>query len=213
MQVAVGFLDLAGIAAACMLWPEDDGDSAAAAAATGRAAKSSEHVSGGSAGGRDKGPLRWVGYDSSPYAVAKSLVVAEMIQQQQQQAAALGAGDTVCLEGIDLIIQVWYSSAWTRAALAAFRAALTALLSSRAGRAAAAATAAGAAGGNGFGGGSGSSSVGGGLTPAVVDLLRHWQLRDVSLRQARSEWLGSLSRSESYIGNFKEKVRCCCVCG
>ena len=191
--MAVGFVDLGGLAAACMLWPDDDDDDDAAGrgAATAKSGAPSKRGSGGSgssAGGSNGGPpLRWVGYDSSAYAVAKSLVVAEMIQQVQQQPAAAGGA-----EMIDHILQVWYSSAWTRAALAAFRTALTAVLS-RAGPA--------AAGGGGGGGGSG------GLPPAVMDLLRHWQLRDVPLRQARSEWLGSLSRSESYIGNFKEKVR------
>ena len=56
----------------------------------------------------------WVGYESSAYAVAKTTVIAAMVQ---------GAAD------VDSILQVWYSAAWSRRTAGAFRDALTYVLS------------------------------------------------------------------------------------
>ena len=55
-HVAVGFLDLGSLATVCLAWQECIPSA------------------------RGTGPLRWVGYDSSPYAVAKTLVIAAMLQ-------------------------------------------------------------------------------------------------------------------------------------
>lgn len=81
-------------------------------------------------------PPPQVGYDSSPYAVAKTAVIVEMMR---------GGAST------DAVVQVWYSCAWSRATLAAFRAALTSLLT----------------------GGQGGA---GGQPAEVVDIWRHWQV-------------------------------------
>ncbi len=77
---------------------------------------------------------------------------------------------------------MWYSAAWTRASLAAFREAITALLAGQAG-----------------------SAADGPLPPAVLQLLRHWQLVDVPLRQARQEWLESMNDASSNASCFKLK--------
>jgi hypothetical protein len=56
-HVSVGFLDLGGLAAACVAgWDEADG------------------------GNMEGGVLQWVGYEASPYCVAKTEVVAEMMR-------------------------------------------------------------------------------------------------------------------------------------
>jgi tetratricopeptide (TPR) repeat protein len=82
-HVAVGFVDLGGLREAMLAEPE-------------RAA-----------------PLRWVGYEASPFCVAKTTVIAAML---------VGGAP------VDAVLQVWYSAAWSRATHAAFRAALEAVL-------------------------------------------------------------------------------------
>lgn len=59
-------------------------------------------------------PTRWVGYEQSAYAVAKTAVIIAMMQR--------GASD-------DDVMQVWYSAAWSLGTRASFRAALRDLLS------------------------------------------------------------------------------------
>lgn len=59
------------------------------------------------------GPLRFVGVEGSPYAVAKTAVVDAMLR---------GGAET------DAVLQVWYSAAWSAATLTAFRTAVTDLL-------------------------------------------------------------------------------------
>ncbi|KAK9804206.1 hypothetical protein WJX72_001253 [[Myrmecia] bisecta] len=143
-HVAVGFLDLGSLAAACMAWEEC--------------------VPPG------EGPLRWIGYDCSPYAVAKTLVIARMLCD--------GAG-------VDHILQVWYSAAWSLPAHRAFRSALTALLSTP------------------------SASD---LPPRVQQLLRHWQVHDVPLAESRAKWLASTTRANAQIGNFRVKADRLALC-
>jgi hypothetical protein len=89
-----------------------------------------------------------------------------------------------CPRQAPLLLQVWYSAAWTRATLAAFREAVTALLAGQAGSAAAGEPLA---------------------APAVLQLLRHWQLVDVPLRRARQEWLDSINDCNSCAAGFKLK--------
>ena len=70
-HVAIGFLDLGSLASAVSLWE-------------------GKEVGGGAAGAGQ--PLRWVGYDSSPYAVSKTLVVAEMMRQGAATDAVVQVG-------------------------------------------------------------------------------------------------------------------------
>jgi hypothetical protein len=58
---------------------------------------------------RGAGTTRWVGYEASPYCVAKSIVIATMLQHRAP---------------VDAVLQVWYSAAWSSATLAAFRSAV-----------------------------------------------------------------------------------------
>lgn len=63
------------------------------------------------------GPLRWVGYECSVHAVAKTMVIATMLATARIPA--------------DFIVQVWYSSAWTEGAWDAFRRAVAQLIAKR----------------------------------------------------------------------------------
>ncbi|KXZ49256.1 hypothetical protein GPECTOR_22g849 [Gonium pectorale] len=132
VHVAVGFVDL-GTLAAAVNRPEWDAHVEAAAGDGPGAA----------------GPLlmRWMGFEASPCCVAKTLVLERMMRDDGQAAT-------------EHVLQVWYSSVWTRAAAAAFRAALTALL----------------------------REAGPSLTPEVAAYLRHWQLKDCD-RMALIEYL------------------------
>ena len=60
-------------------------------------------------------PVRWVGYDQSPFVIAKTMVLIEMLQ-----------GSINC-DPIS-VIQVWYSAAWSHKTLTDFRTALTTVL-------------------------------------------------------------------------------------
>ncbi|KAJ1536771.1 hypothetical protein HK096_008047, partial [Nowakowskiella sp. JEL0078] len=53
-----------------------------------------------------KEPFRYIGYESSAYSIAKSLVILEMITQKSE---------------VDNILEVWYSSAWTESTLTEFK--------------------------------------------------------------------------------------------
>ncbi len=57
-----------------------------------------------------------MGYDASPYAVAKTAVIAEMMKEGS---------------AVESVLQVWYSSVWRKRTLDDFRAALTRLLASK----------------------------------------------------------------------------------
>ena len=57
--------------------------------------------------------FKWVGYEASPYAAAKTLVVAEMLKSNAP---------------VDDIIQVWYSAAWSKSAEVYFRKAVAKLI-------------------------------------------------------------------------------------
>jgi hypothetical protein len=75
-------------------------------------------------------------------------------------------------------LQVWYSAAWSSATLAAFRAALSDLLSPQ----------------------------GPQLPATVLAFLQHWQLHDnVPLAASRQQWLETMKGDHAdEIGNFKE---------
>ena len=78
-HVAIGFLDLGSLASAVSLWDKD-----------GVVGPAAEEGGGGAAAAGQ--PLRWVGYDASPYAVAKTLVVAEMMRQGAATDAVVQVG-------------------------------------------------------------------------------------------------------------------------
>jgi hypothetical protein len=126
--------------------------------------------------------LAQVGYDASPYAVAKSLVLVEMMAQ----GAASGH-----------VLQVWYSAAWSQDTSTAFQSAVSALLQ----------PAAGADGGTGAGPACAGARQGAGqqqpLPQEVLSCLQHWQGREVALVEARKAWMASVTRELTYICNFK----------
>jgi hypothetical protein len=62
------------------------------------------------------GPLNFVGYEISPFNVAKTLVIAEMLQMHN--VANL----------VDAVLQVWYSSCWSKSTLELFRLAVVNVL-------------------------------------------------------------------------------------
>jgi hypothetical protein len=49
------------------------------------------------------GPVRFVGYDSSPFAVAKSLLILQLLKMDASRE-----------EAVRSILQVWYSASWER---------------------------------------------------------------------------------------------------
>ncbi|KAJ1565730.1 hypothetical protein HK096_011101 [Nowakowskiella sp. JEL0078] len=57
-------------------------------------------------------PLKWIGYDESDYSVAKTAVIVQMIEMNAT---------------VDEIIQVWYSSTWTKATYIKFNDAVAAI--------------------------------------------------------------------------------------
>ncbi|GLC48877.1 Mitochondrial import receptor subunit TOM70 [Pleodorina starrii] len=216
-HVAVGFVDLGTLTAAVNLpeWDEQvaaaDRELAARRAASsgggGGDAAASGAATHGSPGQADaSGPvpaaqqrpaaplLRWVGFEASPYSVAKTLVVERMLRMGGREAA-------------DVVLQVWYSSTWSREAHAAFRRALTDILKNATAtdteedvfeeqrRPATAAAAAAAA-----------SVDTMQLPAAVLSYLRHWQLRDVSLAESRRRWMADWRRTLCVVGQFTQKA-------
>jgi hypothetical protein len=74
---------------------------------------------------------------------------------------------------------VWYSSAWSHATLAAFRAALARVAAPSQGRH---------------------------MAAAVAVILRHWQQHDVCLASSRQRWLASMTGTHAAeIGSFRMK--------
>lgn len=67
-------------------------------------------------GPNDRSPLLWVGYERSPYACAKTAVIARLFQDSASE---------------DDILQVWFSSSWSHSAHISFRKALSALLNAK----------------------------------------------------------------------------------
>ena len=62
-------------------------------------------------------PLRWVGYDSSPYVVAKTMALIEMMRDK--------------VTPVESVAQVWFSAAWSGETLEVFRKALTSIISTK----------------------------------------------------------------------------------
>ena len=116
------------------------------------------------------GPLRFVGVEASAYAVAKTAVVDAMLR----------AGAAT-----DAVLQVWYSAAWSKATLAAFRAAVSDLLQR---------------------GGADNAHGATQRQPEVAALLRVWQLRDVPLAAARKQWLSDIDRKWYEIATFTKRA-------
>jgi hypothetical protein len=101
-------------------------------------------------------------------------------------------------------LQVWYSAAWSRATLTAFRVALVDVLCAPEDPATQAIP------------GVGEGLVGAAELPApVVELLRHWQgcssgdTVGVSLEASRRLWLASVRKPSTVIGNFTHKADRC----
>ena len=85
-----------------------------------------------------------------------------------------------------MLLQVWYSAAWSKATLAAFREALSQVLAATRQQQ---------------------------LPEEVLALLRHWQLHDVSLAASRKSWLDSMTETHSgEIANFKRKEDLMAMC-
>lgn len=97
-HVAIGFVDLGGLAAACEQLPARDGEALRMALLA--EACSGRFIEAAAAHSRMLQPLRWVGYGLSAYCVAKSLVILEMMEQgvavddilQVRRVAAVCAG-------------------------------------------------------------------------------------------------------------------------
>eukprot|EP00878_Enallax_costatus_P026213 GHUV01028102.1.p4 GENE.GHUV01028102.1~~GHUV01028102.1.p4 ORF type:complete len:106 (-),score=28.99 GHUV01028102.1:832-1149(-) len=80
-----------------------------------------------------------------------------------------------------MYMQAWYSAAWSHNTLRVFRAALTSIFKQQ------------------------QAGCKEHLPASVLNLLRHWQLSDVTLAAARSAWLADRNHSCSNIANFKRK--------
>jgi hypothetical protein len=92
-HVAVGFVDLGSLAASCRAIELRQAISSSSARhhSSGSSSSSSASAGGSSSsveGGSSSSPLRWVGYEVSAFAVAKALVLLQMMRQ---------AADTDCI--------------------------------------------------------------------------------------------------------------------
>eukprot|EP01034_Spumella_vulgaris_P023120 gene23120-29313_t len=112
----------------------------------------------------DSGALKWVGYEASAYCVAKTRVVAEMMR--------IGADVTS-------VLQVSYSSGWSRKTDTQFREALASLLTPVAITA---------------------------CENEVSAYFRHWQTHQVPLSSAISKWFDTRADAGTVISNFKRKI-------
>lgn len=109
--MAIGFVDLGGLAAACeMLTSRDEdlkaalaaaGDSVTAGSSSGSCSSSSSKPSAAAEAVAGREPLRYVGYEMSPYCVAKALVVLQMIEQGAALDNILQASDCIQYSTID----------------------------------------------------------------------------------------------------------------
>lgn len=89
-----------------------------------------------------------------------------------------------------MLLQVWYSSAWSLLTLTAFRSAVTAVLAQS--------TTVGSVNKT-----RGSSA---GLHPEVQRWLQHWQATEVTLAASRAQWMHSQEKTPVWIGSFRRKV-------
>ncbi|GIL66711.1 hypothetical protein Vafri_20195 [Volvox africanus] len=112
-HVAIRFVDLGTLAASVNL-PEWD-EQVKAAEAELRRGDAGGYVSSTEGSSSRRLLLRWVGFEASPYAVAKTLVLERLLRTRG--AAATG-----------LALQVWFSATWTSEAHTAFRRTVTELL-------------------------------------------------------------------------------------
>jgi hypothetical protein len=115
----------------------------------------------------NKQPLKWIGYETSPYAVAKALVVTEMLVSATS----------------DHILQVSYSSVWTRETCAAFKVALNRVVDK-------------------FADIKKNFYTDGVDSSLVLALLKRWQITDVSLQHAFNSWLSYSAHAFFDIANF-----------
>ncbi|CAG9465696.1 unnamed protein product [Pedinophyceae sp. YPF-701] len=120
-------------------------------------------------------PLLFVGYDGSPYGVAKTSVIVEMLRQGAQYASAADARDA--RKFIADVVEVWFSSAWTSRTLQRFKAAVARLADDAGWRAS--------------------------QSDKVVAIVLHWAAHpDVPLARALGEWLDTHSHAKHGFGNW-----------
>jgi hypothetical protein len=93
-------------------------------------------------------------------------------------------------------LQVWYSSAWSNSTLEAFRRAVTDLLTTANSLSKLAPQRRSDA----------HPSADALTAPDVLELLRHWQVKNVTLAAARSAWLDNADNAFGHIANFKRKA-------
>lgn len=105
-------------------------------------------------------PLQWIGYDLSAYCVAKTMVVAELMRTSTAE----------------VVLQVWYSSAWKQSTQDAFVDAIANIIRSKAC-----------------------------TDDEVLSLLSYWVLNKVSLKKSRELWAISQSLSFMNIANCKRQ--------
>ncbi|KXZ52930.1 hypothetical protein GPECTOR_8g306 [Gonium pectorale] len=193
VHVAVAFVDLGTLAAAVDL-PEWDEHVEAAVREPARQQQPQAAPSGRAAACSPPPPptaplLRWVGYEASPHCVAKALVLERMMR----------VGGPAATEHV---LQVWYSSVWTRGTDAAFRAAVTELLRESSGGSPSTAVVPAAATTKPR---AGSKAAGSALAPEVAATLAGWLLREVGLAESRRRWLKDWTRTFCAVGALKEK--------
>lgn len=105
--------------------------------------------------------FKWYGYDMSPYSVAKALVLVNMMREATPKA----------------VLQVWYSSAWTRKTENLFLASVSNILDS-----------------------------GVCQDTDVLFFLSHWFVSKATLKMSRDMWLSVSTDSAMFIANFKREI-------
>jgi hypothetical protein len=115
-----------------------------------------------------KNPLIWIGYEASAYAVAKGLVVTEMLKNSS---------------AFDQILQVCYSSVWSRTTVTVFRSSLSSVVSQ-------------------FQNIKKNFYSDGVDSALVLALLKRWQITDVSLGYAFNMWVNDSTLYFSDVANW-----------
>jgi hypothetical protein len=102
----------------------------------------------------------------------------------------------VCPCMVSACLQVWFSSTWSSKTLDAFKRAVTELLTTASSLSSLTPQQRKAA----------HPSADALVTPDVLELLRHWQIKQVTLAAARSVWLDNADNSFVHISNLRRKV-------
>lgn len=125
---------------------------------------------------------------------------AQQLRYQEAATSLFSACSSACLFELGMYVsacrQVWYSSSWSISTLEASRRAVTDLLTIA----------------NSLGKlppqrrVDAQPSAGALSSPDVLELLRHWQVKNVTLAAARSAWLDNADNAFGHIVNFKRKA-------